>query len=94
MRRARSFATLGDLPIMLHPRYALALSFFVVELITCAGRTVYSSSLARSGWPFDTSPPLVPTPFTVVVPPSSYWSNIGFNSTWRCERTLALGRLP
>ncbi|KAJ7865369.1 hypothetical protein B0H14DRAFT_3443063 [Mycena olivaceomarginata] len=41
---------------------------FVIELNTRAGRTVYSS-LVRSGWPIDTSPPLVPTPFTVVVPP-------------------------
>ncbi|KAJ7822963.1 hypothetical protein B0H14DRAFT_3875350 [Mycena olivaceomarginata] len=33
------------------------------------------------GQPFDTSPPLVPTPFTIIVPLSSYWSNIGFNLT-------------
>ncbi|KAJ7829221.1 hypothetical protein B0H14DRAFT_2594264 [Mycena olivaceomarginata] len=57
-------------------------------------RTIYSSSFARSGWPFDTSPPLIPTPFTDVVPPLLYWSNIGFNSMWRCEGILALGRLP
>ncbi|KAJ7867692.1 hypothetical protein B0H14DRAFT_2572689 [Mycena olivaceomarginata] len=35
-----------------------------------------------------------PTPFTDVVPPLLYWSNIGFNSMWRCEGILALGRLP